>query len=253
MPACTAAADTHIVLRVDVRAEPHELGGRGGLAAVSSPHERSPAVLRQAWRSANTMSTPARPAHGCAAHARPRGATARPAHAAAANAHIVLRIDIRVEPHELDGRGGVAPVTSAHERSLTILRQAQRSVQPGVPEFCLAPHTRRVDSNLSPHSGTYDTHCPSARATTHNVLRVDVRAEPHELGDCAVVTSASSVHQHRPTILQHAHCGQPALRSVDAVSQHITRKRTAHTPIRTRLHSVAQPHSYNEHALRPLR
>ncbi len=45
-----AAADTHIALRVDVRAKPHELGGRGGAAVGSSVHKRSPATLQHAQR-----------------------------------------------------------------------------------------------------------------------------------------------------------------------------------------------------------
>jgi hypothetical protein len=34
--------------RVDVRAQPHEIGGRGGVAAHTCEHERSPATLQYA-------------------------------------------------------------------------------------------------------------------------------------------------------------------------------------------------------------
>jgi hypothetical protein len=110
-PARAAAADTHVGLRIDVRAKPHELGGRGGVAVVSSVHERSPATLQHAQR--------------------PRSATmSRPKLSPLALTHIALRVDVRAKPHELGGRGGVAVVSSMHERSLATLQQAQRRGQP---------------------------------------------------------------------------------------------------------------------------
>jgi hypothetical protein len=48
-----------MALRVDVRAKPHELGSRGGVALVSSEHERTPATLQQAQRTRSaTISRP---------------------------------------------------------------------------------------------------------------------------------------------------------------------------------------------------
>jgi hypothetical protein len=59
------AQNPHIVLRGDVRAQPHELGGRGGVAVVDSEHERGPAILQHATAPAasNDESTPTQAPH----------------------------------------------------------------------------------------------------------------------------------------------------------------------------------------------
>jgi hypothetical protein len=68
-PARAVAADTHTVLRVDVRAEPHELGGRGGPAVASSEHERSPAILQHATAQRSATCAAKRP--NLNSHTRP--------------------------------------------------------------------------------------------------------------------------------------------------------------------------------------
>ncbi len=103
--------NTHLGLRVDVHAKPHELGGCGGAALESSvhdrEHERSLAILQHAQR--------------------PRSVTiSRPKPNRLTRTHLALRVDVRTKPYELGGRGGVAPASSAHVRSLAPLQHAQR-------------------------------------------------------------------------------------------------------------------------------
>jgi hypothetical protein len=132
---------THIGLRVDLRAKPHELGGRGGAALDSSAHE---------WSHANLQ------------HAQcPRSATMRrPKHNSLTRTHIGLRVDVRGKPHELGDHGGVAVGSRVHERSHATLQHAQRPRSATMSRLQLRPVTRngggesRSDAHRATERGT---------------------------------------------------------------------------------------------------
>jgi hypothetical protein len=93
----------HLVLRVDVRAQPHELGSQNGVADESSLHECSLANLQHT--SDKLTSGRLTPRTG---------------------AHPIHRVYVCAKPHELGGRGAVAIRDSPHECRAGRLHQGRK-------------------------------------------------------------------------------------------------------------------------------
>jgi hypothetical protein len=172
-----APARPQLVPRVDVRAKPHELCGRAGVAVESSEHERSPATLQHAQR--------------------PRSATISRPQLSPPHTHIVLRVDVRAKPHELGGRGGAALVSSAHERSPTTLQHAQRPRSVGPNLFlshAMAAESRKATLAKQRSEAQQRKRCPDSATSRESAPIGRELATAIARRACTPVARSSCVH-----------------------------------------------------------